>query len=544
MASTLSAQWTSVAPNIITPIFRPYNSGGIITSHNGILWAGYSDVWMSADTGKTWSKRSPFNQSLPNNSCIKDISFFDDNIGLATTQNGEVYITQDQGLSWTQHILPNPLRASVESGCFAGSPNDIIACNYSGDRYASHDGGATWFGITGTDNFASEVLPAGGGLTYLISGTFSGSRLWQTNQFGNAWTSSGLATFNWDSYSFARDRCDTQVFYVANDDFVARTDNFSRIFVTTNSGGSWAEFAKQPWPYYCGSISAAPNAIFVQSYKGISRSTDQGATWNFIGGPPNIMDTRFVTALDNNVVVAVDSFGSVFVTTNSGGDSLSYPDGNNLTLQTSNVQTDTIGGTVAVPISLGGIGSPVDISMDVHFDPQLLYQGTFAGNSKLDIPGETWSGRSRIFIPGASSSGVIAYCYFNVFNDSSKSTSVTFDSVQFCMNYFTTSATSLITSSSDCGVDILARFMRDSAFPQLSIVPNPASGDIFLYSSRDLGNVQVEAYDILGTKHGENSIMLNKNVPAKLILPLMNGVYSLRVISLHGIYNLRVIVNR
>jgi len=86
--------------------------------------------------------------------------------------------------------------------------------------------------------------------------------------------------------------------------------------------------------------------------------------------------------------------------------------------------------------------------------------------------------------------------------------------------------------------------MRDSAMPQLSVMPNPSNGDIFIYSSRDLGEVQVSVYDMLGAMRSKNIIALGKNMPAKLILPVINGVYSLRVISLNGIYDLRVIVNR
>src|SRR5258708_38542612 len=124
---TLCAQWKLAAPNVIKPIFRPYNGGGVLISHNGILWAGYHDIWYSPDTGKSWTMRTPFNAF--NNSCVKDISFFDDNNGLATTQNGEIFITGDQGLSWTQHIPPHPyrFRPSIESGCFCGTANNIIA---------------------------------------------------------------------------------------------------------------------------------------------------------------------------------------------------------------------------------------------------------------------------------------------------------------------------------------------------------------------------------------------------------------------------------
>ncbi len=546
-SAPLSAQWKLVAPNIIASIARPYNGGGVIINHNGILWAGYHNVWMSRDTGKSWSLRTPFNNF--NNSCIKDISFFDDNIGLATTQNGEVYITQDQGLSWKQHVPPNPFRyrPSIESGCFIGTANNIIACSYAGDRYVSGDGGTTW-GITLADSLANQVRAGSGGTAYLTGGFDRGipigAHLYETNDFGATWFMHP-GVFDWDSYSFERDHCDTSIFYVVNDDLAARTNKISRVLVSQNTGASWSGADVQTIPHHCGSISAAQNAIFVQTYSGISRSTDQGRSWKDLGGPPNYTDTRFVTAINNNIVVAVDSFGSVWVTNTSGGDSLSYTDASDLSLLTADQQSDTIGGSAAVPISLNGIGSPIDVELIVHYNSQLAYKGTYSKNNiQLDIAGQSWSGRSRIRIQGANSLGILAYSYFDIFNDSSKKLRVTFDSVFFCADYSSAQAISNITTVPICGADIIAHFIRDSSFPNLTVMPNPSSGDISISSSRDLGEVHVIIYDISGIKRGENNIILFKDIPEKLIFPVVNGVYSVRVISPTRIYDLEVVVNR
>ena len=547
VASPLAAQWKLVAPNAIVSIFRPYNDGGVLINHNGILWAGYHNVWMSSDTGKTWSMRTPFTNF--NNSCVKDIAFFDDNIGLATTQNGEIFTTNDQGLTWTQHIPANPFRfrPSIESACFAGSPNNIIACSYAGDRYISNDRGITW-NITLADSLANQVHSGSGGTAYIVGGfdrgLSAGAYLYETNDFGASWFRHP-GVFDWDSFSFERDRCDTTVFYVVNDQLASKASTTSRVFVSNNTGITWIPHDVQPKQYHCGSISAAQNAIYVQTYSGISRSTDQGASWKDIGGPPNLVDTRFVTAIDNNVIVAVDSFGSVWATYNSGGDSQSYNDGGTISIQTKDQQTDTIGGSVAVPISLNGIGSPIDAELTVHYNSLLDYKGTYSTNNvKLDIPGESWSGRSRVRIPGANSSGILAYSYFDVYGVTTMSTDVTFDSVIFCMNYLSAKATSTITPNSSCSTNILSRFMRDSTFPQLSIMPNPTNGDISISSSQDLGAVNVQIFDMLGVKRIEKSVILHKEIPAKILLTLMNGIYSIRVVSSNKIQDLIVVINR
>lgn len=543
-ATNVYPQWKLTASSVITPFNRPYNSGGVLIFHDGILWAGFRDVWMSADTGRSWSKRTPFD-GFSNNSCIIDINFYNDRIGLATTQNGEIYITQDQGLSWVQHIPPNPFRPSpsIVSACFAGTPNNIIACTYAGDRYVSNDGGISW-AITLADSLAYQVRQGSGGTVYLVGGFSTGAHLYETNDFGATWLMHP-GTFNSDSYSFERDRCDTTIFYVVNDDLAAKSDKTSRIFISSNSGTSWSVTDRNPQPYHCGSITSGPNTLFVQTFSGISRSTDKGSSWKDIGGPPNIVDTRFVTAIDNNIIAAVDDQGSVWVTNNSGGDSLSYADGSKLSIQTADKQSDTIGGSVAVPIGINGIISPIDVELVMHYDPQLIYNGTFgAGNVKLDIAGQSWIGRSRIHIPNANSSGILAYSYFDIYNDSSKKTSVTFDSVIFCMNYLSAAASSTITPPAGCVADILTRFIRNSTMPQFGIMPNPASGVIAITSSRDLGEANVAIYDMLGTKHVEKKLRLGKNAPARLDLTLPSGVYSVQVRSLAGTYDLRVVVSR
>jgi hypothetical protein len=86
--------------------------------------------------------------------------------------------------------------------------------------------------------------------------------------------------------------------------------------------------------------------------------------------------------------------------------------------------------------------------------------------------------------------------------------------------------------------------MHDSTMPQLSIIPNPTSGEISITSTQNLGEVSVAVYDMLGIKQSTSSITIQKNNPVKVILPAVNGVYNLRVRSAERTYDLRVVVNR
>jgi len=147
-------------------------------------------------------------------------------------------------------------------------------------------------------------------------------------------------------------------------------------------------------------------------------------------------------------------------------------------------------------------------------------------------------------VPGANSNGVLAHSYFGVFNDSLKIRSVRFDSLIFCLNYLPASATSAITPSSQCGADILSRYMRDSTPPQLRIVPNPAGSEIAIISSADLGEVTIGIYDMLGIEQRKMTVILEKNIPRRLGLSIPSGIYNLHLKSAAYSYDLRVAVNK
>jgi hypothetical protein len=80
--------------------------------------------------------------------------------------------------------------------------------------------------------------------------------------------------------------------------------------------------------------------------------------------------------------------------------------------------------------------------------------------------------------------------------------------------------------------------------PQLSIIPNPTSGEISITSTQDLGDVTITVYDMLGVKQSMNALILQKGTPAKLVLPEANGVYNVRVRSAARTYDLRVVVSK
>jgi hypothetical protein len=219
-----------------------------------------------------------------------------------------------------------------------------------------------------------------------------------------------------------------------------------------------------------------------------------------------------------------------------------------LALSTQSVQTDTLGGTVAVPITLNGLERSENVTLVMHYDGTVDYLGSFSPSGvQLDVPGEQWAGRSELSITGATSGVVMGCAKFNVFNDSSEAAHATFDSVNVltqtsaCEYSMPAPDTSTITTLSGCAIPILSQLIHFGVEPVLIIVPNPANGNAWISSNADLGAVTIEIYDMLGTEQSVVSGQINANEPMDLQLPERSGVYNILVHSLSGTRTIRVV---
>ena len=219
-----------------------------------------------------------------------------------------------------------------------------------------------------------------------------------------------------------------------------------------------------------------------------------------------------------------------------------------LSFSTQDVKTDTLGATVAVPITINGLKRPEDVDLILHYDGTMDYLGSFSPvGAKLDIAGEQWAGRSELNIPGAAPGVVAGYAKFNVFNDSSESAHASFDSVNVltaispCEYSLPEAVTSTITAPSGCGITILSQFVHLGVVPTFSIRPNPANGDVWISSSDDIGDVTFAIYDMLGVERGEIVASVSKDNVVELTLPQADGVYNIVAKYSNGTSMMRVV---
>ncbi len=219
-----------------------------------------------------------------------------------------------------------------------------------------------------------------------------------------------------------------------------------------------------------------------------------------------------------------------------------------LSFATDNVHTDTLGGTVSVPIVINGLIHSENVELILNYAGTLDYLGSFSPSGvKLDIPGEQWPGRSELQVNGALSGVVAGYAEFNVFNDSSAIANATFDSLNIltpitsCEYAFPVPGTDTITTISGCGITMLSKWLYLGQEPIFNIWPNPASGSVWISSSDDLGDATITIYDMLGTQRSEIERSIQKGNPIELMLPGADGVYNILVKSSAGVSSVRVI---
>ena len=223
-----------------------------------------------------------------------------------------------------------------------------------------------------------------------------------------------------------------------------------------------------------------------------------------------------------------------------------------LSLSSANASTDTIGGSVRLPITLNGLTKPQNIELTLHYDIGLDYRGSFSpGGTALDVAGEQWKGRSKLRIIGAVSGAPIGFANFDVFADSASLPKVTFDSLVVldaaspCEFLLPLAVTSTITPPSGCGIQTLSRFVHLNQMPTLSIYPNPAQNSVTIISDADLGEAAVTLIDMLGNQRMKMMMTLTKERSATIELDdAPAGIYFVRVRSAKGEYRLPFVVQR
>jgi len=637
-SDSASGQWQKVAGNL----FRSIGSGAMCYS-DGYIWLATVQLFVSTDSGMTWSERAfPDHGS---GAVAYDLQFFDRLHGIMACGSG-TYLTTDGGSTWK-----NILAGNFFSCCF-GLSNSIIATASASMLGVSvtTDAGVTWTSRAVGD-FPTNIRSTRDGKFLVFAGSL-GTRghIYASADLGLSWQErAGRADY--DSYSFAIDSCDNDRLYLVNEDLASPTDDFSQIFLTTNGGQAWSIADEHSLPFYTGAIGIGYDAIYAPTLlNGVMRSSDRGVTWKSVGGPSNDFDTRFIAAINDNLVLAADGRGNVWRTTNGGGDSILVhlgkliitpasvtltdtlapcqapeqiivttlsgcgapsikrfsvegrdsldfllisgartdsivllfkpvragesiaqitillSDGSTrsvplagfgsgplqISMHTSDISNDTIGGSIYVPIIADENMSGGGLSFRLTYDTTMLdYLGSYPPNGTTD--GTVSSGRGQATVSLANvgniaKDSVIGYALFHIFPGKVDCSVVTIDSISI-MNKATICAQSVqmlqskVCSAVGCSTPLLSQLTRYRNIPHLTAHPNPNTGSFSLRSSAKLGLCSIAIIDGLGVSRASFERTIERNVPATLeISQLPQGAYSVVVRSSFGIESLHLLL--
>ncbi|WOT04941.1 WD40/YVTN/BNR-like repeat-containing protein [Shewanella youngdeokensis] len=147
---------------------------------DGVMWVSGSDnsVFVSKDLGKTWQDVSVKAELLTD---FRDIEVFDENtaivMGVGNGKLSRLYLTEDQGVSWTLLLQNQHKNGFFDSMAFWDRNNGLLLGDPINDRFVilrTRDGGKNWH-RTGLKNMPElldrEIAFAASGNTLMVGKT-------------------------------------------------------------------------------------------------------------------------------------------------------------------------------------------------------------------------------------------------------------------------------------------------------------------------------------------------------------------------------------
>ena len=346
-SNTLYAQWKIVAPNAVH-CYVPWEAGAIHCK-DSIVWAADTDLVFSRDLGATWKRvlLPEFAQR------VTDLSFLNRDTGVLATIYGFIFQTFDGGNTWKQvfDIWDKTFNFGYLARIIYQDSDHIYGILEQDGLVFSTDGGKNWtvrpIPVTNVDDLSLAVSKSGTLFTEAadlgISYGNKNGHVLSSSDMGVTWQQISNA-MDGDCYSIEVDPTDSTRLYILDENFALPGDSISKVLIGNTQNNTWNIGFSHARRYLSGGMALSPHAIYVPSVSdGILRSTDQGNSWKNIGGPNAAGDSRFICAVDDNILFALDTFGNIWETYNSGGDSVLSKE-NSLSIAPSILfQTDTLG---------------------------------------------------------------------------------------------------------------------------------------------------------------------------------------------------------
>ncbi|MBS1903185.1 MAG: hypothetical protein JSS75_05725 [Bacteroidetes bacterium] len=534
-SSVSNGQWVKLKNNM----FRGRGGAGALCYIDGDIWAGVRDsITVSHDSGKTWVRLpSPLGTTTE----VRDFYFADKMHGLLSTSGQGVLQTTDGGMTWTNILAGD---GNFWMSRYNGSLDTIHTVeNTNGVLYTSYNGGKTWRQDSLGRWISCIAITTTGTLYVFAQKPVNGiSKGWviHSSDKGRTWSPRGAIT-DGDCFTLSVDSCDSKRLYLLNEDWATTSDGLSQVYLSTDGGGTWTPTDSNPAPFFSGSMVSTTYGLFAGgAFRGVSRSTDRGLHWKYIGGPSSANDSHNLVAIDENILFMLDTVGSLWRTTNSGGDSVSSIVPNAyIRLSSDRIIKDSSNIVVHLPIYCEASRVTGDLDMRMHFQTTSLrfVRSRLYDGSSFDAPASSGEGRIRLHVGMSalqkfqgSVLGYIDLLWTPIESDCER---VTFDSISIsdpCTDVAAQSFSGFVGVGTGCGIDEVVPNSTQSGSDVFAMISTPSLEGFAIRSYSYTGVVDADIFDERGeqilTVAGQIAPGRPLNIHAD---GLTDGVYHIRV---------------
>ncbi len=309
-----NVKWKMIVPNALVPgRFDPFSpvEFGAIAAKGKIVLAGWKNLILSIDDGATWRN---LNAPYASGDFAMEVAIYDDNTFALISYHSGVFISNDQGLSWT--LIPTA--TSGLSIVFDGSPNRLAMVIGGNVVYDIIIGVSGLYHPLLNANYSACIRTAADGTLRVLAGANANTAtLMKSYDHDVTWQSTSTIN-NGDNYTLLADQSDPNRFVAINENWIAHNGNTSNIYLTTDNGNSWNTVFNQPLNSVnalCGNGTTGCHDYFTGTTNaGVLRSNDKGLSWQLIGGPPMTLDSRSLASVDDSLLFAFDTLGNIWAT--------------------------------------------------------------------------------------------------------------------------------------------------------------------------------------------------------------------------------------
>ena len=327
------------------------NWTSIASSSDGtrLAAAGYSsDIYLSTDSGKTWTGSSADNAGTLDWTGVASSS--DGTILAAVAADNGIYVSSNSGSTWKVVGSASVLWDGVAS---SASGSNLVASTYGSYLYVSANGGTSW---SQGENASGQAITAS---WTAVASSASGSQMYAT-YIGGIYSSANSGV-NWSATGAPGDYW-VAIASSANGTrlIAAATNSTGGVYISSNSGASWSQVL--PTGTWTAVASSSDGGKLVAVTKGgaVYTSSNWGASWQNNAmtaqweSVASSSDGSTVAAGINNTVTTSGLYGiytaastAQMVTTAGANGSLSGSQGSAAELQ-------YIGNNQFMPVSFSG----------------------------------------------------------------------------------------------------------------------------------------------------------------------------------------------